>query len=328
MTYYEDILEVFYEPQPGLIDRSAIALGFFDGVHPGHQVVISRAVSEASRLKARSGVVTFKDHPRGLTRGQAPLLLSVIEERLSLFDQLGVDFALVLTFSEELCRLSPSEYVETMLVECLGARSISVGHNHHFGRDREGDAKLLERIGKEKDFVVHAADMVYVDGLEVSSSRIRDLVIGKNLDLAARLLSRPFSLRGTVVRGDMRGRTLGFPTANVQHAFNQLVPPCGVYAGFAQVLDEPGEKRLCVINIGVRPTFKNPELKISMGTTEPILTVEAHLLDFDGDLYDKPMKLEFHKHLRDERKFDNLDALKAQIGEDCSMAKNSLPCLI
>jgi riboflavin kinase/FMN adenylyltransferase len=320
-------LEVFYEPKPSLVDRSAIALGFFDGVHPGHQVVIKKAVDEARRLDGRAGVVTFRDHPRGLTRGQAPLLLSVIEERLELFQNLGVEFALVLTFSEELCRLSPRQYVETMLLDCLGAKSISVGHNHHFGRDREGDADMLRSIGSERDFVVHAADMVYVDGLEVSSSRIRDLVIGKNLDLASRLLSRPFSLRGTIVKGDQRGRTLGFPTANVRPAFNQLVPPPGVYAGFAEVVGGTDhEKRLCVINIGVRPTFKNPEL--SPGALEPNFTVEAHLLDFDGDIYDRVLKVEFHKHLRDERKFDGLDALKEQIARDCQLARHSLPCLI
>lgn len=324
-------MEVFFEPKKGLVEKSAIALGFFDGVHPGHQVVIGKAVEEAARLQSLSGVVTFLDHPRGLTRGQAPLLLSVIEERLDLFKKLNVDFALVLTFSEELCKLSPVEYVQNMLVQTLGAKSISVGYNHHFGRDREGDATLLRKLGQESDFVVHAADMVYVDGLEVSSSRIRELVIGKNLELASRLLSRYFSLRGEVIKGDMRGRTLGFPTANVKHAFNQLVPPAGVYAGYAQVVGNQSgiadnTKHLCVVNIGVRPTFKNPELR--QGSPEPVLTVEAHLLDFNGDLYGKELRVEFFKHLRDERKFDGLDALKEQIAQDCLAARNSLPVLI
>lgn len=321
-------MQVYFEPSPQMIASSAIALGFFDGVHPGHKVVIEKAVAEAKRLGALAGVVTFRDHPRGLTRGQAPLLLSVIEERLSLFEELGVDFALVLTFSEELCKLSPREYVQNILVDSLGARSISVGHNHHFGRDREGNAELLAAYGRERDFVVHAADMVYVDGLEVSSTRIRDLIIGKNLELATRLLSRPFNLRGVVVEGDKRGRTLGFPTANVNPAFNQLVPPSGVYAGMAYVVGEgdggakEGARHNCVINIGVRPTFKNPETGAS---GDPIVTIESHLLDFDGDLYGKILKVEFHKHLRDEKKFDGLASLKQQIESDCRMAREYLP---
>ncbi|MBK7836923.1 MAG: bifunctional riboflavin kinase/FAD synthetase [Candidatus Obscuribacter sp.] len=322
-------MDVFFDPKPGLIDRSAIALGFFDGVHPGHQAVIGKAIEEARRLNIPSGVVTFKDHPRGLTRGQAPLLLTVIEERLGLFKEMGVDVALVLTFSEELCRLTPQAYVEDMLVKAMGAKSISVGHNHHFGRDREGDASLLAKMGETLDFCVHTSEMVYVDGLEVSSSRVRDLVIGKNLELAAKLLSRPFSVRGEIVKGDQRGRTLGFPTANVHTAKNQLLPPCGVYAGFCEILGEGhGQKHLCVINIGVRPTFKNPEMRMDMANPEPKLTVEAHLLDFDRDIYGRELRVEFHKLLRDEKKFDGLESLKTQIALDCQMARSTMPCLI
>ncbi|MBU6452488.1 MAG: bifunctional riboflavin kinase/FAD synthetase [Cyanobacteria bacterium REEB67] len=315
-------MEIFFEPHASLVDSSAIALGFFDGVHPGHQVVIKKAVDEARRLGVKAGVVTFRDHPRGLIQGKPPLLLTVIEQRLELFAALGVDVALVLTFSEELCRLSPQEYVEKMLVETMGAKSISVGHNHHFGRDREGDAELLTRFGEKRDFVVHAAPMVYVNGHEVSSSRIRKAVNAKDIELANELLSRPYCLRGEVVHGAERGRKLGFPTANILPAFNQLVPPVGVYAGrvkLDQSADHGAASGKCVpavINIGYRPTFNNP--------LETAVTIEAHLLDFHGDLYDRMLEVQFLKFLRDEQKFDGLPALTAQIELDCLTARTFL----
>jgi riboflavin kinase/FMN adenylyltransferase len=314
-------LDIYFEPRPSLVESSAIALGFFDGVHPGHQVVITKAVSEASRLGVKSGVVTFRDHPRGLIAGKSPLLLTVIEQRLDLFASLGVDFALVLTFSEELCKLSPRQYVETMLVESLGARSISVGHNHHFGRDREGDAGLLTQFGSQHNFVVHAAPMVLVEGYEVSSSRIRKLINSKDLELANTLLSRPYALRGMVVHGAERGRKLGFPTANVLPADNQLVPPVGVYAGHAVLSNSRGGSQAsrtfaAVVNVGFRPTFTAEGVE-----GEKTATIEAHLLDFQGDLYDQTVEIQFHKFLRDEQKFDGLPSLVKQIGDDISVAR-------
>ena len=314
-------MEIYFEPKPGLVERSAIALGFFDGVHPGHQVVIGKAVEEAKRLDAKAGVVTFADHPRGLTRGLAPQLLTTIEQRLELFAQQGVELALVLTFSEELCKLSPREYVQNVLAASMGAKSISVGHNHHFGRDREGDADLLRDLGVERDFVVHVADMVLVENQEVSSSRIRDLILSRDMELASLLLSRPYSLRGVVVGGEKRGRQLGFPTANVDVAFNQLVPPVGVYVGSVRLND--GSRHQSVVNIGFRPTFKAGSVA---GEAQSKLTIEAHLLDFDGDLYGQTVEVSLLKSLRDEKKFADLDALKNQIATDCQVARCYLAC--
>lgn len=314
-------MDIYYDPKPGLSSRSAIALGFFDGVHPGHQVVIKKAVSEAGRLNARSGVVTFKDHPRSLTRGQSPLLLTTIDQRLDLFAELGVDMALVLTFSEELCRLSPIEYVQTVLVESLAAKSISVGHNHHFGRDAEGNAELLRQLGAEprRDFVVNVAEMVSVDGQEVSSTRIRELITGKDLELAATLLSRPFTLRGRVVTGDKRGRQIGFPTANLEIAANHFIAPVGVYVARAVLAGDQAsgcQGRPAVVNIGRRPTFD--------GQSE--IKVEAHVLDFDGDLYDTVVDVQLLKYVRDEKKFDGVKALIDQIAVDCQVARCYLGC--
>ncbi|MBX9669120.1 MAG: bifunctional riboflavin kinase/FAD synthetase [Candidatus Obscuribacterales bacterium] len=310
-------METYFEAQPSLVKESAIALGFFDGVHPGHQAVIGKAREEATRLGVPCGVVTFKDHPRTLTRGQSPLLLTMIDQRLALFEQIGVDVALVLSFTEELCRLSPTEYVETMLVGTMGARSISVGPNHHFGRDREGDASLLSTLGKKNNFAVHVAEMVNVEGHEVSSSAIREALTQSNLERAALLLSRPYALAGEVITGDRRGRTLGFPTANLSIYRFQQIPARGVYVGKAK-LDQTSFP--CVINVGMRPTFHaNGE-----GGPNDGLTVEAHLLDFEQDIYGKHIEIEFLSFLRSEQKFAGADSLKEQINLDIAKARQYL----
>jgi riboflavin kinase/FMN adenylyltransferase len=317
-------LETYYEALPDLVKESAIALGFFDGVHPGHQVVIGKAKEEAQRLGVPCGVVTFKDHPRSVTRGRSPLLLTVIDQRLALFEKLGVDFALVLTFSEELCQLSPTDYVENMLVRSLGARSISVGPNHHFGKDREGDASLLSKLGEKHNFSVHVADMIKVKGHEVSSSAIRELIMNNELEQAALLLSRNYALAGTVVKGDQRGRLLGFPTANL--AFNnfQVVPQRGVYVGLVKL---GGRTLPSVVNIGLRPTFQQEQGAPNADPNQPVnlvLTVEAHLLDFNEDIYGAAMEIEFLTFLRAEQKFNGAEELKEQINKDILKARKYL----
>ncbi len=323
-------METYYEIKPGLLLKSAIALGFFDGVHLGHQVVIGNAVKEARRLGLTPGVVTFRDHPRTLTQGIAPLLLTVIEQRLALFQELGVEAALVLSFNEELCQLSPEEYVENVLVKSMGAKFISVGYNHHFGKDRGGSPALLSILGKEFDFSVRVAETVYCDDMEVSSSKIRDNLTSRNLPLVTRLLSRPYALYGQVIRGQGQGRKLGFPTANLSVYEFQLVPPPGVYVGTASV--EGALNLPAVINVGYRPTFTdtNP-ISVLMPTEHiaesdrnqkknSILTVEAHILDFGDNLYDKHLNLSFHAYLRPEQKFPSIEALRTQIERDCHAA--------
>ncbi len=311
-------METYFEAKPKQVKESSIALGFFDGVHPGHQVVIKKAKEEAERLGVPCGVVTFRDHPRTLTRGQSPNLLTVIEQRLKLFEDLGVDFALVLEFNEELCKLSPIDYVETVLVGSLGARAISVGPNHHFGRDREGDADLLAELGRKHKFVVHVADMINVKGHEVSSSAIRGLIMNNELEQAALLLSRPYTLCGKVVHGDKRGRTLGFPTANLSLEGFQVIPQRGVYAGTAKFDNQSVPS---VINIGLRPTFHHKNEGSDPKQPVLLLTIEAHLLDFDGDLYDKTMEVQFLSFLRSEQKFNGPDELKSQINKDIARAR-------
>ncbi len=315
-------METFYEPKRGLLKKSAIALGFFDGVHPGHKVVISKAVEEAKKLGATPAVVTFKDHPRLLTRGASPLLLTVIEQRLELFAELGVEVTLALSFTEDLCLLSPKDYVRSVLLESMGAKSISVGYNHHFGKDREGTPELLKEYGKEMGFEVHVAPMIHVDEAEVSSSRARELVMKGDVEGAQLLLTRPYAIYGEVVKGEGRGRKLGFPTANMQLYEYQCIPKGGVYMGRARL--EDGRTFTCVINVGYRPTFKaaaRPDGSTPNPTANDLL-IEVHILDFDQFIYGQKLFVEFLKYLRSEQKFDGIESLKSQINLDCKSARD------
>lgn len=317
-------METYYEPKPGLLKKSAVALGFFDGVHPGHKVVISKAVEEARKIGATPAVVTFKDHPRLLTRGSSPLLLTVIEQRLELFAELGVEATLALSFTEDLCLLSPREYVRSVLIDSMGARSISVGYNHHFGRDREGNPDLLREYGKEMGFDVHVASMISVDEAEVSSSRARELVMDGKVEEAQTLLTRPYAIYGEVIQGEGRGRKLGFPTANMGLYEYQCIPKGGVYMGTARL--EDGRVFTSVINVGYRPTFKpKTSAEAAARPTANDLLVEVHLLDFDQFIYGQKLYVEFLKYLRSEQKFDGIDALKKQIDLDCKTARDLAP---
>jgi riboflavin kinase / FMN adenylyltransferase len=308
-------MDTYHEIKPGLLGSSAVALGFFDGVHPGHQAVIGAAVAEARRLGIPSAVATFRDHPRLVISGSAPKLLTVFEQRLELFEQLGVDATLAMSFTPDISHLSPQEYVRNVLIGALGAKAVSIGYNHHFGRNREGTPALLRKLGEENGFGVFVAPEVFVDGIEVSSSRIREALNGGDVAMAAKLLTRPYAVLGDVVRGQGRGKGIGFPTANLNVSEQQLLPARGVYAGIVRTKD--GHRLPAVVNIGFRPTVANDQ----------ILTTEVHILDFDRDIYGEQLVLEFWQYLRAEAKFDNIDALKNQIGADCCNARNILPAM-
>ncbi len=289
-----------------------MALGFFDGVHPGHQVVIRTAVKRAEALGAIPAVVTFKEHPRSLTLGKSPPLLTLIEQRLELFEELGIKTALVLSFTEELCRLDPEDYVRSVLVECMGAKSLSVGFNHRFGRNRVGDPDLLRRLGEKFGYDVNVASEIIVDGSPVSSSRIREAITLGNVEEAHRLLSRPYAVAGTVEHGDGRGKQLGFPTANINVPEEQVMPALGVYSATARMPD--GKQLPSVVNIGRRPTF---------GADKPV-TTEVHILDYDDNLYGKTLSIELTHYVRPEKKFSGIDELKAQILKDCEQTRQYL----
>jgi riboflavin kinase/FMN adenylyltransferase len=268
----------------------AVAVGTFDGVHLGHL----RVIDAARAAGLRTAVVTFDPHPRAVL-GREVELLTTLERRLELFDAAGVDDVVVLAFDEELARLEPTEFAE-LILRGMGAEVVAAGDTFHFGRDRQGDLTLLEAL----DFDVRRVPVVE----NVSSSRIRELLHAGEPDRAARLLGRPAEVEGIVVHGDHRGRELGFPTANLDLPAGLLVPPDGVYAGWTR-------DRLAAISVGTNPQFDGVERR-----------VEAHLLDFDDDLYDQRLVVEVWSWIRGQMRFDSIEALVDQIGADVDQVRD------
>ncbi len=285
-------MNVAREPAGLPAGRRSVALGTFDGVHRGHR----RVIDAARRAGLRTGVVTFDPHPRAVLGGRVELL-ATIERRLELFADAGVEDVLVLPFDEQLAALSAEDFAEQML-RGIGAETIAAGETFRFGRGRDGDLDQLARLG---------FDVRRVPLLEnVSSSRVRELLHAGEPEVAAALLGRPPEIEGTVVRGDGRGRELGFPTANVDVARQLLVPPDGVYAGAAR-----GGR--AAVSIGTNPHFDGVERR-----------VEAHLLDFDDDLYGQRLVVEIWSRLRGQRRFDSLEQLVAAIGDDVEQTRSTV----
>jgi riboflavin kinase/FMN adenylyltransferase len=268
-----------------------IAVGEFDGVHLGHREVIRGADT----------VLTFEPHPRTVVAPDAaPKLLMALETKADLIAGLGVQELVVIPFDGSFAAQSPEEFIERELVERLGAERVSVGENFRFGHRARGDAKLL---AAQDGFETRIARLVELDGEIISSTHIRGLVAAGDVAAAARYLGAPFQIRGSVAHGDKRGRTLGYPTANLVPDPRLVVPDHGVYACRAFV---GGSEHVAAVNVGVRPTFK----------TGRGLLVEAFLVDFEGDLYGAPLRLDFLERLRGERRFDSIDALVEQMGRD------------
>jgi riboflavin kinase/FMN adenylyltransferase len=272
--------------------RRSVAVGTFDGVHRGHLQVIDAA----RKAGLRTSVVTFDPHPRAVLGGGVELLATV-ERRLELLAAAGVEDVLVLTFDEELAAVTADEFAERML-RGIGAETVAAGETFRFGRGREGDLDLLERLG----FDVRRVPLVE----NVSSSRVRELVRAGEIERAARPLGRPPEVEGVVVRGDGRGRELGFPTANLHVPDGLLVPPDGVYAGWAH-------ERRAAVSIGTNPHFDGVDRR-----------VEAYLLDFDDDLYGERLVVELWSTIREQRRFDSLEELVAAIGEDVERTRSAV----
>ena len=286
---------------------SAVALGAFDGIHLGHRAILGTAVTQARHDTLRALACTFDRHPMEVLQpDRAPLPITTLEERLELIAETGIDTTVVIPFTPAVAGIEAQTFVRDVLVGTLKAREIVVGFNHRFGRGARGDAKLLEALAATLSFRAHIVPALMVDGVAVSSSEIRAALQRGDLPDAARLLGRPYSIRGEVVRGAGRGRTLGFPTANVK-TDRPLGLPVGVYVCRLTV---GGRQHQAVVNVGFRPTF---------GETE--LAVEAHVLDFTGDLYDERVTLTFVRRLREERKFPSVDALREQIALDVAAAR-------
>ena len=286
-----------------------VALGNFDGVHLGHQAVVRRAVEEGSRRGAKVVAATFDPHPRVvLAPGSEPRLLTTLELRREELLGYGVDVVWAIRFDEALSRKSPEEFVRDVLVGEIGASAVVVGENFRFGHRAAGDFRELERLMRGFGGEAYAVPVRSEDGeAPISSTRIRRLVGEGEVAEAARLLGRPYVLRGEVVVGDKRGRIIGFPTANVLADPAQVVPARGVYAGLVRV---GKDTYAACTNIGVAPTFERRESR-----------VEAYLLGFEGDLYGLEVDVSFLERIREEKRFSGVEELKRQISRDVEAAR-------
>ena len=284
-----------------------VVIGNLDGVHLGHQAVLRQARQLAHERGLPTVALTFDPHPSEVLRGEAPPRLCTVERRIALLRRHGADEVVVTAFTKELAAFTPERFARELLVERLGAKAIVVGEDFRFGANRAGDLPLLRELGDDLGFEVVPAEVAGDAGGRFSSTRVRTAIAAGDLAEATRLLGRRHSLSGVVEGGDRRGRTIGFPTANVG-GVGEIHPPHGVYAVFAD--DRPG-----VMNLGVRPT---------VNADGDSLRVEVHLFDFDGDLYGQPMRVHLVSRLRDEKKFAGLDELKAQIGRDAAEARAAL----
>jgi riboflavin kinase/FMN adenylyltransferase len=293
-------------------EGAAVTIGTFDGVHLGHRALISQTIEDAERTGTSSVAVTWDRHPNATLRpDRTPPLLASPERKIELLETTEIGLLAVIPFDRELSQWPPERFVEDVLVGGLGVKSIFVGHDWRFGHKAKGDVALLTRLGQTLGFEVHGARLAEVGDEPVSSSRTRRAVEDGDMEEARALLGRPFDVDGLVVHGDHRGKGLGYPTANLEVDAALARPPMGVYAGKAHV---DGVPKVAAINVGVNPTFGGDTATEEPGTTPH--RIEAYLLDHQGDLYGRVIRVEFWKRLRDELKFDSVDDLVAQMGRD------------
>jgi riboflavin kinase/FMN adenylyltransferase len=301
---------------PHVDGRAVVTIGFYDGVHRGHQALIRLVRELASAHGSATAVVTFDRHPATVVRPEsAPRLLTDLPQRLELLGATGIDYCVLVHFDEERAAEPAEEFVTEVLVDCLRARVVAVGEDFHFGKGRGGNVALLQEMGPRYGFEVVPLGLVDVPGLEgpVSSTAIRKLLARGEVVAAANLLGRPHEVRGTVERGDGRGRELGFPTANVAVPADIQLPADGIYAGWYE--RRSGAVHAAALSLGRRPTFY-ADADASL--------LEAHLLDFDEELYGEPAKVRFVTRLRGEERFESVDALVEQMGRDVQAARRAL----
>jgi len=303
-----DVIHFPDDPRPARWVHPVLALGNFDGLHRGHRKILDRVRRVASEHGATPVIMTFDPHPPRVVRpDKAPPLLMTKAQKLEAIAETGIQGAAIVRFTHELSMWDPEMFVRAVLVDWLHVSEVWVGANFLFGHDRAGNFSLLRALGARYGFRAEKIDPVRYKDFVVSSTRVRRLVSEGRVDEAGALLGHQYTIDGTVMRGDARGRTIGFPTANLCSE-NELLPPHGVYATTTHV---DGVVRASVTNIGVRPTVDQS------GRT----VIETHILDFTRDLYGAPLRLGFVQRLRDERRFDSLDALREQIAADVRGAR-------
>ena len=306
-------MQVFENPEalPPPFRGGVVAVGNFDGVHPGHAQLIRTAIDRARAESRSAGVLTFEPHPKAVFKRDAPpFRLTPWPIKRRLLAELGLDVAVVLTFDSDFASRTAETFIDRTLVNALGVGHVVVGYDFCFGRDRAGTGETLIEAGKSKGFGVTRVEKIKgADGEAFSSSRIRHQIAEGDVRSAARLLGRPFEIEAEVERGDRLGRELGFPTANLRLG-KTLQPAFGIYAGQALV---DGSWRDAAVSLGIRPTVADRGVLL-----------EVHVLDYMGDLYGKTLRIRLIDYLRPEAKFPDLDALRRQIAEDCRLARQRL----
>lgn len=296
---------------------TAVSIGVYDGVHVGHRVVLAQLAEQARQSELSTAVVTFDKHPALVTRPEnAPKILTTLEQKLELLDEAGIDYVYLVEFTEGRAQTTAGDFFRNVFVDGVRAKAIVVGEDFHFGRGREGNVELLHSEGQGRGIDVTGLELVRVnaDSSEpVSSTAIRRKLAGGDIRAANAMLGRRFEIRGPVIEGDRRGRTIGFPTANVPVPKSMAWPTDAVYAGW--YIRPDGERHMAAINIGRRPTFyEHAEQSL----------LEAHVIDFDGDLYGEQAHVQFECFLRSEQRFDGIDALATQLKQDIQRTREVL----
>lgn len=286
------------------IPNLSLALGFFDGVHLGHQAVINCAVDFAKENNCKSAVVTFKEHPYCYFKGASPKYILTLEDKYKYIADLGVDYLIELDFAQ-VCKMTPMQYLEDILVKYFSPRAISTGFNHKFGVDKTGNVMFLSDCQEKFDYIYFATPPQSIYGDMISSTAIRQFIKSGSVFMADTMLGRKFAVSGTVIKGKELGATIGYPTANIIYPLDIVEPPHGVYEVEVNIGDSPKVYK-GLANFGIAPTVSN----------SGICTLETYILNFKGNLYDTDIKVSFGRFIRPEIKFSNLDELKTQIDLD------------
>ena len=292
----------------GILRGTVLTLGVFDGLHLGHQKIMEKVVNRAREIGAVPTAITFDPHPRAVLYPEnSPPLLQTLDQRLANFEVLGIEQAIVIRFDKQFANQDAEVFLRDIVHERLQAREVFLGKGFAFGKNRGGTIELLRKMSRELGFFADEVDEITLRGERISSSKIRHLLADGKVNLARRMLGRPYGIEGQIVHGDQRGRTIGFPTANLKPR-NRVVPKFGVYATATLIKDV---WRRSITNVGVRPTFA--------GDGEP--SIETYIFDFDGDLYGEVLRVRFLHRIRNEKKFNGIDELKAQIQKDSTRAR-------
>ncbi len=301
-------MKIFHGTDNAGISRGTVlTLGVFDGLHLGHQKIMEKVVTRAKATGSVPTAITFDPHPRAVLYPEnSPPLLQTLDQRLANFEILGIEQAIVIGFDKDFANQNAEIFLRGIVHERLQAREVYLGKGFAFGKNRGGNIEMLREMSRELGFFADEVEEITLRGQRISSSKIRELLKDGKVNSARRMLGRPYGVEGQIVRGDQRGRTIGFPTANLKPR-NRVIPKYGVYAT-ANLID--GIWRRSITNVGIRPTFD--------GDKEP--SIESYIFDFDGDLYGDVLRVRFLHRIRDERKFGGIEELKTQIAKDSAVA--------